>query len=80
MMKWSTETRYKLLLEINNAIATRKSRESLFNSLSKELYRYFAYDRLSIILYDSDKELITYFAAADGIHALVAGLKAIADE
>lgn len=67
MMKWSTETRYKLLLEINNAIATRKSRESLFNSLSKELYRYFAYDRLSIILYDSDKELITYFAAADGI-------------
>jgi len=67
MLKWSTETRYKLLLEINNAIATRKSRESLFNSLSKELYRYFAYDRLSIILYDSDKELITYFAAADGI-------------
>ena len=66
-MAWSTETRYKLLLEINNAIATRKSRESLFSSLSKELYRYFSYDRLSIILYDSEKEVITYFAAADGI-------------
>lgn len=66
-MKWNTETRYKLLLEINNAIATRKSRESLFGSLSRELHRYFAYDRLSIILYDSQKEVITYFAAADGI-------------
>ncbi len=66
-MKWNTEARYKLLLEINNAIATRKSRESLFSSLSKELHRYFSYDRLSIILYDSQKEVITYFAAADGI-------------
>ncbi len=66
-MTWNTEARYKLLLEINNAIATRKSRESLFNSLSKELHRYFSYDRLSIILYDSQKEVITYFAAADGI-------------
>jgi len=66
-MHWNTETRYRLLLEINNAIATRKSRESLFSSLSKELHRHFAYDRLSIILYDSQKEVITYFAAADGV-------------
>ena len=68
-MHWNTETRYKLLLEINNAIATRKSRESLFNSLSKELHRHFTYDRLAIILYDSQTEMITYFAAADGVQA-----------
>lgn len=68
-MKWDTDTRYKLLLEINNAIATRKSREGLFRSLSKELQRHFNYDRLSIILYDSQKESITYFATADGIQA-----------
>ncbi|NNK93955.1 MAG: sigma 54-interacting transcriptional regulator [Desulfobacterales bacterium] len=68
-MHWNTETRYKLLLEINNAIATRKSRESLFNSLSKELHRHFTYDRLAIILYDSQNEMITYFAAADGVQA-----------
>ena len=67
MMKWDTETRYKLLLEINNAIATRKSREGLFRSLSKELHRHFNYDRLSITLYDNQKESIAYFAAADGI-------------
>lgn len=66
-MHWNTETRYKLLLEINNAIATRKSRASLFKSLSKELHRHFGYDRLSIILYDSQTETITYFAAADGV-------------
>ncbi|HBH27735.1 MAG: sigma 54-interacting transcriptional regulator [Desulfofustis sp. PB-SRB1] len=66
-MNWNTETRYKLLLEINNAIATKKSREGLFASLAKELHRYFKYDRLSIILYDSDRQIITYFAAADGI-------------
>ncbi|MEE4166070.1 MAG: sigma 54-interacting transcriptional regulator [Desulfocapsaceae bacterium] len=66
-MYWNTETRYRLLLEINNAIATRKSRESLFSSLSKELHRHFTYDRLSIILYDSQKNVITYFAAADGV-------------
>jgi len=68
-MHWTTETRYKLLLEINNAIATRKSRESLFNSLSKELHRHFTYDRLAIILYDSKSEMINYFAAADGVQA-----------
>lgn len=67
LMHWNTETRYRLLLEINNAIATRKSRESLFSSLSRELHRHFGYDRLSIILYDSKKEVITYFAAADGV-------------
>ena len=68
-MHWNTETRYRLLLEINNAIATRKSRESLFNSLSKELHRHFTYDRLAIILYDSQSKVITYFAAADGVQA-----------
>jgi transcriptional regulator with GAF, ATPase, and Fis domain len=66
-MKWNTETRYKLILEINNAIATRKSPAGLFKSISKELHRYFAYDRMSINIYDSQKKSIEYFAAADGI-------------
>jgi formate hydrogenlyase transcriptional activator len=66
-MKWNTEIRYKLLLEINNAIATRKSPSGLFRALSKELHRYFFYDRLSIILYDSENKSIAYFAAADGV-------------
>lgn len=66
-MKWDTETRYKLLLEINNAIATRKSKTGLFDALSNELHRHFQYDRLSIILYDSETKTISYFAVADGV-------------
>lgn len=66
-MKWNTETRYKLLLDINNAIATEKSREGLFQALSKELHKHFEHDRLAIILYDQEKGSINYFAAADGV-------------
>jgi len=66
-MHWNTETRYRILLEINNAIATLKSREDLFKAVSRELHRHFIYDRMSIILYDSQNHSITYFAEADGI-------------
>jgi len=65
--RWNSETRYKILLELNNAIVTCKSREDLFLALSKELQRHFAYDRLCIMLYDSKQNTVTYFAAADGI-------------
>ena len=66
-IRWNSETRYKILLELNNAIVTCKTREDLFLALSKELQRHFAYDRLCIMLYDSKHHTISYFAAADGI-------------
>lgn len=66
-MQWNTETRYRILLEINNAIATLKSREDLFKAVSREMHHHFSYDRMCIILYDSQNHSITYFAAADGI-------------
>lgn len=66
-MRWDTETRYKLLLEINNTIATHKSQQGLFDSLSYELHKHFKYDRLAIILYDSKSKTIQYFASADGV-------------
>ncbi|MGD8242712.1 MAG: sigma 54-interacting transcriptional regulator [Desulfobacterales bacterium] len=66
-MRWSTEIRYKMLLEINNAIVSRTTREDLFRALARELRRHFAYDRMCIILYDADSDSISYFAAADGI-------------
>lgn len=64
---WNTETRYKIILEITNAIVTCKSSDDLFLALSRELQRHFAYDRMCIMLYDSQSHTITYFAAADGI-------------
>ena len=36
-------------------------------ALSRELQQHIAYDRLCIMLYDSQNRTITYFAAADGI-------------
>lgn len=67
LMRWDTETRYKLLLDINNTIVTHKSQQGLFNALSRELHKHFRYDRLAIILYDSENKSIKYFASADGV-------------
>ncbi|MGD8251368.1 MAG: sigma 54-interacting transcriptional regulator [Desulfobacterales bacterium] len=66
-MRWNTEIRYKMLLEINNTIVSRTTREDLFSALAKELHKHFVYDRMCIILYDSTTDSICYFAAADGI-------------
>lgn len=66
-MRWNTETRYKLLLEINNAVATKKNQQALFNAISQELHKHFNYDRLAIILYNSEEKTIKYFASADGV-------------
>jgi transcriptional regulator with GAF, ATPase, and Fis domain len=66
-MRWNAETRYRMLLEINNAVVTRTNREELFQALAKELRKHFAFDRMAINLYDAKSQSISYFAAADGI-------------
>jgi transcriptional regulator with GAF, ATPase, and Fis domain len=66
-MQWSTATRYKILLEINNAVANQTSKESLFRALARELHNHFYYDRMCINLYDDKAKSLCYFAAADGI-------------
>lgn len=68
-MRWSTETRYKMLLEINNAIVSRTTRDELFQALARELRKHFAYDRMCIILYHEKNDSIDYFATADGIRS-----------
>ncbi|HSO62856.1 MAG TPA: sigma 54-interacting transcriptional regulator [Desulfobacterales bacterium] len=66
-MRWNAETRYKMLLEINNAVVTRTNREDLFQALANELRKHFAFDRMAINLYDAKSQSISYFAAADGV-------------
>jgi formate hydrogenlyase transcriptional activator len=66
-MHWNSETRYQILLKINNAVITQTTRRDLFNALAMELRRHFACDRISINLYDAKTQSISYFAAADGI-------------
>jgi len=66
-MHWNAETRYRMLLEINNAVVTRTNREDLFQALADELRKHVAFDRLAINLYDVKTQSISYFAAADGV-------------
>ncbi len=66
-MRWNAETRYKVLLEINNAVVTQTNREDLFQALAKELRKHFAFDRMAINLYDAQTQSISYFAAAEGV-------------
>ncbi|RJR52962.1 MAG: GAF domain-containing protein [Desulfobacteraceae bacterium] len=66
-MRWNTQTRYKMLLEINNAVVTRTNREDLFQALSKELRKHFPFDRMAINLYDQKTQSISYFATAEGV-------------
>ncbi len=66
-MVWDTVTKYRLLLEINNAIVKETSRAGLFQALANEISKIFHYDRFSINLYDPETESLSYFATADGI-------------
>lgn len=66
-MRWNLNTRYKILLEINNAVITNTSKDDFFKALSLELNKHFNYDRLSIFLYDDDVQSLKYFSVADGI-------------
>ncbi len=67
LMNWTFESRYKILLSINNATINQTTREDLFKALATEVHKHFHYDRLSINLYDLENESLSYFAAADGI-------------
>ena len=67
LMNWTFESRYKILLSINNATINQTTREDLFKALATEVHKHFHYDRLSINLYDLENESLSYFAAADGV-------------
>jgi len=64
---WDHATRYKLLLDINNAIVNQTTRETLFRALAQEIRRIVAYDRFSISIYDSNTRSLDWFAHAEGL-------------
>ncbi|MEG2173403.1 MAG: GAF domain-containing protein, partial [Desulfovibrionaceae bacterium] len=41
-------------------------RNAFFHHLSRQLRKYISYDRLCINLYDAEREILTFFTAADG--------------
>ena len=66
-MTWNATTRYRLLIEINNAILKHTNRVDLFNALASEIKKIVPYDRFSINLYDANKDVLSYFSTAEGI-------------
>jgi len=66
-MVWDAAIRYRLLLEINNAIVSHTNRVDLFRQLANEIKKIVSYDRFSINLYDEKKKLLSYFSTAEGI-------------
>jgi formate hydrogenlyase transcriptional activator len=58
-----SEERLRTLLDINNAIVTRLTRDELFRAISDALGRVISFDRLSLSLYDANAHvlrLVTY--------------------
>ena len=66
-MTWDAATRYRLLIELNNAIVKHTDRSGLFKALASEIKKTVPYDRFSINLYDRDKDVLSYFSTAEGI-------------
>ena len=58
-----SEQRLRTLLDINNAIVTKLTRDELFSAISEALGRVISFDRLSLSLYDGQADvlrLVTY--------------------
>lgn len=66
-MHWSLATKYKILLEINNAVISNTSKDDFFKTLSTELKKHFCYDRFSIFLYNQVNQSLRYFTLAEGV-------------
>jgi len=57
--------RHRVLLEINNAIITSLSRESLFKAIGQALVDVLPFDRLSLTLFDPTRDILQVNALAD---------------
>ena len=59
--------RYKLLLDLNNAIISQTTRNGLFQCLAREILKIVGYDRFSIYTYDDVAKSLSWFAMAEGV-------------
>jgi len=63
-MRWDLAMRYQILLDINNAVITEKSKDRFFSSLLAELKKHFAFDGATILLYDEKNQLLNLIASS----------------
>ena len=59
--------RYKILLDLNNAIISQTTREGLFHGLAREIHRIVNFDRFSIYVYEAESNSLSSFQMAEGI-------------
>ncbi len=57
-----SQERYRVLLEINNAIILNLTREALFHAVSQTLSQALLFDRATLTLYDPEKDSLKVFA------------------
>ncbi|MGH7409078.1 MAG: hypothetical protein ACREKF_13865 [Candidatus Methylomirabilales bacterium] len=50
--------RYRILLEINNALIANLTREDLFRAIADAVRRVVPFDRTAIFLHDPDKDIL----------------------
>ena len=53
--------RYRTLLEINNAVISNLTRDTLFHAIAKALRRVVAFDRTAIFLHDAERDVLRLF-------------------
>jgi transcriptional regulator with GAF, ATPase, and Fis domain len=66
-MVWDAATKYRLLLDLNNAVLREVTRSGLFSALAAEIRKMFRFDRFSINIYDGATKSLSYFSTAEGI-------------
>jgi formate hydrogenlyase transcriptional activator len=73
--------RYRTLLEINNAIISNLTRETLFRAVAGALRRVVPFDRTAVFLHDAARNVLTLFAVESSLTSdyFVVGLEMDAD-
>jgi formate hydrogenlyase transcriptional activator len=61
----ASEEHQRVLLDVNNAIVTCRDRDSLFTSIAAALARVDPFDRASLLLYDSVKDVFRVLGVAE---------------
>jgi transcriptional regulator with GAF, ATPase, and Fis domain len=66
-----------LLRSVGETLVSKFSRRAFFKALSRELRRFFHYDRLCINLYDSSTEILSYFSTVEGVVTSISPIRRV---
>lgn len=69
-LKWSASVsaeRFRILLEVSNAVIACQTRDELIQVISTHLKALFSFDRISLSFYDWEQGTVSFFAVGDGL-------------